>query len=92
MDLAEAHLCALDTLQTRTDTHVWNLRTSRGYSGLEMVNAFEPASGREVPYRLAARRTGDIATCYADPSKAMRDLSWKAKSALTEMARNAWRW
>ena len=92
VDLAEGHLCALEALQTRTGTHVWNLGTGRGYSVLEMVRAFEVVSGKPVPYRIAPRRSGDIATCYADPVKAERELGWKAQRGLDEMMRDAWRW
>jgi UDP-glucose 4-epimerase len=92
VDLAEGHLRALNALETRTGVHVWNLGTGQGYSVLDMVRAFEAASGRPVPYRIAPRRPGDIATCYADPSKAERELGWKAKRGLPEMMRDAWRW
>ena len=92
MDLAEGHLRALEALQTRFGAHVWNLGTGQGYSVLEMVRAFEAASGRPVPYRIAPRRPGDIATCFADPAKAERELGWKAKRGLDEMMRDAWRW
>lgn len=95
VDLAEGHLCALralEALQSRTGAHVWNLGTGQGYSVLEMVRAFEAASGKPVPYRVAPRRPGDIATCYADPAKAERELGWKARRGLDEMMRDAWRW
>lgn len=92
VDLAEGHLRALDALQTRTGAHVWNLGTGQGYSVLEMVCAFEEASGKLVPYRIAPRRPGDIATCYADPTKAERELGWKALRGLDVMMRDAWRW
>jgi UDP-glucose 4-epimerase len=95
VDLAEGHLCALRALaapQTRTGAHVWNLGTGQGYSVLEMVRAFEAASGQPVPYRIAPRRPGDIATCYADPSKAERKLGWKAQRGLQQMMQDAWRW
>ena len=92
VDLAEGYLRAFDALQARTGAHVWNLGTGQGYSVLDMVHAFEVASGRKVPYRIAPRRPGDIATCYADPAKAERELSWKAKRGLHEMMRDAWRW
>jgi UDP-glucose 4-epimerase len=91
-DLAEGHLRALDALETRTGAHVWNLGTGQGYSVLDMVCAFEEASGKPVPYRISPRRPGDIATCYSDPSKAERELGWKAKRGLPEMMRDAWRW
>jgi UDP-glucose 4-epimerase len=92
VDLAEGHLRALEALHTRTGAHVWNLGTGQGYSVLEMVRAFEVASGKPVPYRIAPRRPGDIATCYADPAKAEHELSWKARRGLDEMMCDAWRW
>jgi len=92
VDLAEGHLRALEALQTRTGAHVWNLGTGQGYSVLDMVRAFEAASGKPVPYRVAPRRPGDIATCYADPAKAESELGWKARRGLDEMMRDAWRW
>lgn len=92
MDLAEGHLRALDALQTRSGSHVWNLGTGQGYSVLEMVRAFEAASGRPVPYRTVPRRPGDIATCYAAPSKALRELGWVAKRGLPQMMQDSWRW
>lgn len=92
VDLAEGHLRALEALTTRPGAHVWNLGTGLGYSVLDMVSAFEAASGKVVPYRISPRRPGDIATCYADPSKAESELGWKAKRGLPEMMRDAWRW
>jgi UDP-glucose 4-epimerase len=92
VDLAEGHLYALHALQTRTGAHVWNLGTGQGYSVLQMVRAYEEASGRHVPFRIAPRRVGDIATCFADPSKVERELGWKAKRGLAEMMRDAWHW
>ena len=95
VDLAEGHLAALAALNaqhTRSGTHVWNLGTGQGYSVLQMVKAFEAASGRPVPYRLAPRRPGDIATCYADPAKAATELGWTAQRDLHTMMSDAWRW
>ena len=92
VDLAEGHLQALQALHSRTGAHVWNLGTGQGYSVLEMVRAFEEASGRKVPYQIVARRPGDIAVCYADSSKAASELGWRAKRDLPEMMRHAWRW
>lgn len=92
VDLAEGHLRALEALQTRSGAHVWNLGTGLGYSVLEMVRAFEAASGKPVPHRVVPRRPGDIAICYADPAKAARELGWKARRGLDEMMRDAWRW
>ena len=92
VDLAQGHLRALKALQTRNGAHVWNLGTGQGYSVLEMVRAFEVASGKPVPYRVAPRRPGDIAICYADPVKAEHELCWKAQRGLSEMMGDAWRW
>ncbi|MFM6996590.1 MAG: UDP-glucose 4-epimerase GalE [Limnohabitans sp.] len=92
MDLAEGHLCALQALQTRQGAPVWNLGTGHGASVLEMVRAFEQASGRAVPYRFAPRRDGDIAVCYADPRRAQQELGWQARRGLAEMMADTWRW
>jgi UDP-glucose 4-epimerase len=92
VDLADGHLRALQALATRTGAHVWNLGTGTGCTVLQMVRAFEHASGRPVPYRIAPRRAGDIATCYADPAKAERELGWKAQRGLPEMMADTWRW
>jgi UDP-glucose 4-epimerase len=92
VDLAEGHLQALNALETRTGAHVWNLGTGQGYSVIDMVRAFEAASGKLVPYSISPRRPGDIATCYADPTKAACELGWKPKHDLPEMMRDAWRW
>lgn len=92
MDLANGHLKALDALADKPGLDVWNLGTGRGYSVLEMVRAFEQASGCSVPWRLAARRPGDIAECWADPVKALEELGWKAERGLAEMMADAWRW
>ena len=92
MDLAEGHLRALDAIQSRSGQHVWNLGTGRGYSVFEMVHAFEVVSGQPIPYRISPRRSGDVAICYADSSKAERELGWKAQRSLSEMIRDAWRW
>ena len=92
MDLADGHLRALSALQTRTGAHVWNLGTGQGYSVLEMVSAFEATSCRKVPYKIASRRPGDIASCYADPTKAEQELGWKAYRGLDEMMRDTWHW
>jgi len=71
---------------------VYNLGTGRGYSVLEMVAAFEKASGREIPYQIAGRRPGDVATSYADPSRAGRELGWKAERGIDSMCADTWRW
>jgi len=92
VDLAEGHLQALRAIGERSGINVWNLGTGTGYSVLEMVRAFEKASGQPVPYSVAPRRAGDIAECWADPSKAFRELGWKAERGLDAMMRDTWRW
>ncbi len=92
MDLAEGHLKALQALADRSGLHTWNLGTGQGYSVLEIVRAFQQASGRPVPYQVAPRRAGDAAASYADPSKAARELGWQARRGLTEMMEDTWRW
>jgi UDP-glucose 4-epimerase len=92
MDLATGHLSALEKLRERPGIVVYNLGTGRGYSVLEMVKAFESASGRKIPYRISSRRPGDIAICYADPSRAERELGWSSVKGLGEMCADTWRW
>jgi UDP-glucose 4-epimerase len=95
LDLAQGHLCALRALegsQARSGAHEYNLGTGHGYSVLQMVRAFEAATGRHVPFEFAPRRPGDIATCYADPSKAKAELGWQAQLDLDAMMRDAWLW
>ena len=92
VDLVEGHLRALEFLETQAGSHVWNLGRGEGYSVLEMVRAFEEASGRSVPYRVTDRRPGDIAECWADPSKAERQLGWRAERDLATMMRDTWQW
>lgn len=92
MDLAEGHVQALAWLKDQSGAQVFNLGTGRGYSVLEMVRAFELASGCPVPYRISPRRAGDVAQVYADPAKAERELGWKAKRDIDVMCRDAWNW
>lgn len=92
MDLVAGHLAALDYLRDKGGLLTVNLGTGRGYSVLEMVRAFEQASGQAVPYALVARRPGDVATCYADPQLAQRLLGWTAQRGIDDMCRDAWRW
>ncbi len=92
VDLAQGHIAALDALARRNGGFVVNLGTGRGYSVLEVVHAFEQASGRKVPYALVARRPGDVAECYANPEKAAEIIGWRAKYGLDEMCRDHWRW
>jgi len=91
-DLARGHVCAINRLQENCGVQVWNLGVGQGHSVLEMVNAFEQASDRPVPYDIAARRPGDIAACYADPSRARQELGWAAEKSLDDMVNDAWRW
>jgi len=92
MDLANGHVKALEKLAENPGVIIYNLGTGRGYSVLEMVKGFEKAAGRKVPYRVVGRRPGDIASCYADPTKAEKELSWKAARDIDEMCADAWRW
>lgn len=91
VDLAKAHVKGIERLDMdKKGMHIYNLGTGKGYSVLEMIKAFESANGVEVPYKIVGRRPGDIATCYADPSKAERDLNWKAELGLKDMCRDAY--
>ena len=92
LDLADGHLKALQAISTCPGLHVWNLGTGHGYSVLEVIKAFERACGRAIPYRVAARRAGDIAECWADPSRAAGELGWRASRGLEAMVGDAWRW
>lgn len=92
VDLAQGHLKALSRLQQHAECLTVNLGTGVGYSVLDMVHAFERASGRPVPYRIAARRPGDIAACYADPQRALELLGWRAERGLDAMCADSWRW
>lgn len=92
VDLALGHLRALERIDELPGVTTLNLGTGRGYSVLEMVRAFEAASGRPVPYDIVARRPGDIAACWADPARAEQVLGWKAQRDLQAMCVDAWRW
>jgi len=92
VDLAEGHVAALDYLERMGGMLTVNLGTGRGYSVLDMVKSFERASGRPIPYNFAARRPGDIASCWADPSLAARLIGWRAKRDVDQMCADAWRW
>jgi UDP-glucose 4-epimerase len=92
VDLAGAHLAALAQLFRSGQGFTLNVGTGRGYSVLEMVRAFEQASGRSVPYRIVDRRPGDIAVCFADPAEAWHVLDWRAKRGLAQMCADHWRW
>jgi UDP-glucose 4-epimerase len=92
VDLAEGHVAALRHLLGGAASITVNLGTGRGHSVLELVAAFERASGRPVPYEVVARRPGDVAACYADASLAARVLGWRATRDLERMCVDAWRW
>jgi UDP-glucose 4-epimerase len=92
-DLAAGHVAALEALTTTAEpVSVWNLGSGHGTSVLELLHAFERAVGRELPYEVVARRPGDVATSYADPSKANRELGWSTQRSVDEMAADTWRW
>jgi len=92
VDLARAHLKALNRFELNAGVDIFNVGTGRGYSVLEIIRAFESASGKKIPHKIVDRRPGDIATCYADPSKAKSLLGWDAKYGIAEMCSHAWRW
>lgn len=92
VDLAKGHVKALDKLKTNSGLVTYNLGTGKGVSVLDMVKAFSKACGKDIPYEIVARRAGDIATCYADASKANEELGWKAEKNLDDMCEDSWRW
>ncbi|MDY3244257.1 MAG: UDP-glucose 4-epimerase GalE [Candidatus Limiplasma sp.] len=92
VDLAKGHVAAVNYLADHQGCEIINLGTGVGYSVLDMVKAFEKANGIQIPYRIAPRRPGDIATCYADPTKARELLHWTAEKTLEDMCRDSWRW
>lgn len=92
MDLAEGHLKAIEGLHKFQNTAIYNLGTGKGHSVLELIAAFEQASGREIPYVITDRRPGDVAALYADPSKANAELNWKATRNIQNICADTWRW
>jgi len=92
VDLADGHLKALDKIKNKSGVVIYNLGTGKGYSVLEMVKAFEKACGKPINYKIAPRRPGDIAMCYADPALAAAELGFEAKLGLDEMCVDTWRW
>lgn len=92
MDLAYGHLKAFDKHANDPGVHVYNLGTGQGYSVLEVIKAFAKASGQRISYQIVPRRPGDIAICYADPSKALRHLGWRCQYSLPQMMEDTWRW
>jgi len=92
VDLALGHLAALDKLERSCGFEAVNLGTGNGYSVLQMLHAFEKASGRDIPFVIVERRPGDIAVCYADPAYAYESIGWRAERGLAEMMEDTWRW
>lgn len=92
VDLVQGHVAALKKIEEGCGCKVYNLGTGQGYSVIEMAKAFEKASGTPIPYKIAPRRAGDIASCYADASLAEKELGWKAKLDLSKMCEDIWRW
>lgn len=92
VDLAIGHVKAIEKLKDKEGVSVYNLGTGNGYSVLEVVAAFEKACGKKIPYAIKPRRAGDIAQCYADASKAARELDWTAKYDIDKMCEDSWRW
>lgn len=92
VDLALGHVKAVEKVRSCTGLNIYNLGTGHGYSVLDVVKAFEKASGVTIKYEIMPRRAGDIATCYSDPSKAYKELGWKAERGIEEMCEDSWRW
>jgi len=92
VDLARGHVKALDKLTENPGVVAYNLGTGQGYSVLDVIHGFEKVSGKKVAYRIAPRRPGDAASCYADPAKAERELNWKTELGMEEMCRDSWNW
>jgi UDP-glucose 4-epimerase len=92
VDLAAAHVCAVEQLSKKPGVVTYNLGTGRGSSVLEVVAAFEQATGIKIPYEIVGRRAGDVVAAYADPSKAQRELGWSAQFDLADMCRDGWNW
>ena len=92
VDLAKGHVKALEAIKKSCGLAIYNLGTGHGYSVLDVVKAFEKVNGVRIPYSIKARRPGDIATCYSDPSKAGRELGWKAEYGIEDMCRDSWNW
>ncbi|XP_066871091.1 UDP-glucose 4-epimerase isoform X2 [Kogia breviceps] len=92
VDLAKGHIAALRKLKEQCGCRIYNLGTGTGYSVLQMVVAMEKASGKKIPYKVVARREGDVAACYANPSLALKELGWSAALGLDRMCEDLWRW
>lgn len=92
VDLSLGHIKAVEKVEGSEGLFIYNLGTGKGYSVLDVVKAFEKASGVKIPYKIGPRRDGDIATCYSDPGKAYKELGWKAERDIEEMCEDSWRW
>ena len=92
VDLARGHVNALKTIQDNCGLVTYNLGTGRGYSVLELIEAFERVNGIKIPYVIDDRRAGDVPVVYSDPSKAERELGWRAEYGINEMVRDSWNW
>ena len=92
VDLAKGHISALEYILDSKGVDAFNLGTGTGYSVLDVIHAFEKASEKKIPYEIVDRRPGDLAICYADPTKASKELGWKAEMGLSEMCKDSWRW
>ena len=92
VDLARGHVCAIRKLETNCGLFICNLGTGKGYSVLDVIHAFSKACGKEIPYVIDPRRPGDIAECYADPTKAKNELGWVAEYGIEEMCADSWNW
>ena len=92
VDLAKAHISALSKFKSNFGIETYNIGTGRGYSVFEIISAFEKASGRKIPHKVIDRRPGDIATCFADPTKANKQLEWAAQYGINQMCADAWQW
>ena len=92
VDLALGHLKAIEKNTNKSGVHIYNLGTGNGYSVLEIINAFSKACGKDVPYQIDPRRPGDIAECFANPTKAKEELGWEATRGIEEMCEDSWRW
>ncbi|MCK5779434.1 MAG: UDP-glucose 4-epimerase GalE [Psychrilyobacter sp.] len=92
VDLAKGHIKALEKFENETGVEAFNLGTGDGISVLDLVNAFKGINNVDIPYELVSRRAGDVATCYADSSKALKELNWKTEKSLEDMCRDSWKW
>ncbi len=92
VDLAKGHVCAMKKFEDVPAVRIYNLGTGKGYSVLQVLHAFEKACGKTLPYEIKPRRAGDIAVCYADPSKAKTELGWEAQYGIDEMCADTWKW